>query len=140
MLHVLLSPFFTQQWRVFHKRQCGEVKLENIMSVFNNTWENHCTSSNVKNSFKKCNGEARCWRLKPVILATQEAEIRSITVRSQPQANSSRDPISKNPSQKRACRVAQGVGPEFNPPKTAKKQKYNGCYITHKLEKLFQIY
>jgi hypothetical protein len=31
----------------------------------------------------------------PVILATQEAEIRRITVQSQPQANSSQDPISK---------------------------------------------
>jgi hypothetical protein len=32
------------------------------------------------------------------------------------QANSSRDPISKkNPSQKRAGGVAQGIGPEFKP-------------------------
>jgi hypothetical protein len=30
-------------------------------------------------------------------------------------ANSSQDPISKNPSQKRAGGVAQGVGPEFKP-------------------------
>jgi hypothetical protein len=30
-------------------------------------------------------------------------------------ANSSEDPISKNPSQKRADGVAQGVGPEFKP-------------------------
>jgi hypothetical protein len=32
-----------------------------------------------------------------------------------PGANSSRDPILKNPSQKRAGRVAQGVAPEFKP-------------------------
>jgi hypothetical protein len=31
------------------------------------------------------------------------------------QANSSQDPISKKPSQKRADGVAQGVGPEFKP-------------------------
>jgi hypothetical protein len=31
----------------------------------------------------------------PVILATQEAEIRRIRVQSQPEANRSRDPISK---------------------------------------------
>jgi hypothetical protein len=31
------------------------------------------------------------------------------------QANSSQDPISKNPSQKRAGGVAQGAGPEFKP-------------------------
>jgi hypothetical protein len=36
-------------------------------------------------------------------------------VQSQPEHNGSRDPISKkkNPSQKRAGGVAQGVGPEF---------------------------
>jgi hypothetical protein len=33
----------------------------------------------------------------PVILATQEAEIRRMAVQRQPQANSSRDPISKKP-------------------------------------------
>jgi hypothetical protein len=32
----------------------------------------------------------------PIILASQEAEIRRIKVRSQSWANSSRDPISKN--------------------------------------------
>jgi hypothetical protein len=31
------------------------------------------------------------------------------------QANSSEDPISKNPSQNRAGGVARGVGPEFKP-------------------------
>jgi hypothetical protein len=40
--------------------------------------------------------------LMPVILATWEAEIRRIAVPSQPWANSSRDPISKKPTQKRA--------------------------------------
>jgi hypothetical protein len=34
----------------------------------------------------------------PIILATQEAEIRRIEVRSQPQANSSGDPTSKTPN------------------------------------------
>jgi hypothetical protein len=33
----------------------------------------------------------------PVILATQEAEIRRIEAQSQPLANSSQNPISKNP-------------------------------------------
>jgi hypothetical protein len=36
---------------------------------------------------------ARCQWLMPVILATQEAEIRSIMVQSQLQTNSSQDPI-----------------------------------------------
>jgi hypothetical protein len=36
--------------------------------------------------------------------------------------NSSQDPISKNPSQKRADRVAQGIGPEFKPQHHTKKK------------------
>jgi hypothetical protein len=39
------------------------------------------------------------------------------------QANSLRDPISKNPSQKRDGRVAQGEGPEFKPQYCKKKKK-----------------
>jgi hypothetical protein len=38
---------------------------------------------------------AEHWWLTPVILVTQEAEIRRIEVQSQPPANSSQDPISK---------------------------------------------
>jgi hypothetical protein len=38
--------------------------------------------------------------LTPVIIATQEAEIRRIAVQSQPPQIVLRDPISKNPSQK----------------------------------------
>jgi hypothetical protein len=37
----------------------------------------------------------------PVVLAMQEAEIRRIMVRSQPQANSSQDPILKKPFTKK---------------------------------------
>jgi hypothetical protein len=57
------------------------------------------------------------WWLTPVILATQEAEIRKITVQSQLWANSLQDPISKNPSHThtKASGVAQHVGPEFKP-------------------------
>jgi hypothetical protein len=58
---------------------------------------------------------ARCWWLTPIILATQEAEIRRIVVQSQPQANSSQDPISKKSLHKKAGGVVQGVGPEFKP-------------------------
>jgi hypothetical protein len=39
------------------------------------------------------------------------------------QANSSQDPISKNPSQKRAGGVAQCVNPEFKPQYHKKKKK-----------------
>jgi hypothetical protein len=45
----------------------------------------------------------------PVILATQEAEIRRIAVQRQPWANSSRDPISKIPNTKQCWRMGQVV-------------------------------
>jgi hypothetical protein len=51
----------------------------------------------------------------PVILATQEAEIRRIMVQSQLGEVGSETLSQKNPSQKRAGGVAQGVGPKFIP-------------------------
>jgi hypothetical protein len=51
----------------------------------------------------------------PVILATQEAEIRRIMVQSQPEQIVFETLFRKNPSQKRAGGVAYGVGPEFKP-------------------------
>jgi hypothetical protein len=67
---------------------------------------------------------AQCWWLTPAILATQETEIRRITVRSQPRQIVPGDPISK----KTLCqKVAEGVGPEFKPQchkKRKRKKKY----------------
>jgi hypothetical protein len=57
----------------------------------------------------------RHWWLKPIILATQEAEIRRFMVQSQPRQIVLMTLSQKNPLQKRAGRVAQGVGPEFKP-------------------------
>jgi hypothetical protein len=39
------------------------------------------------------------------------------------QTNSSRDPISKKPSKKRAGRMAQDIGSEFNPSMQKKKKE-----------------
>jgi hypothetical protein len=50
----------------------------------------------------------------PVILATQEVEIRKIGVQSQPrQIGKLGDPISKTPITKKGWWRAQGIGPEF---------------------------
>jgi hypothetical protein len=56
------------------------------------------------------------WWLTSEILATQEAKIRRIPVQSQPRQIvwETLSQKKKNPSQKRAGGVAQGVGPEFN--------------------------
>jgi hypothetical protein len=45
-------------------------------------------------AIQNCHNEARHWWLTPVILATQEAEIRRISVRSQPGQIVPQDPIS----------------------------------------------
>jgi hypothetical protein len=59
----------------------------------------------------------------PVILATQKAEIRRITVWSQPRQIVLKSLSWKTPSQKRTGGVAQGVGPEFKPQYQTKKKK-----------------
>jgi hypothetical protein len=51
----------------------------------------------------------------PVILATQEAELKRITVGSQTGQIDHKTLSQKNHSQKRAGRGAQGVGLEFKP-------------------------
>jgi hypothetical protein len=55
------------------------------------------------------------WWLTTIILATQEAEIRRIEVQRQPRKIVHETLSRKNPSQKGAGGVAQGVGPEFKP-------------------------
>jgi hypothetical protein len=49
-----------------------------------------------KNNLKRVS-RGRHWWLTPEIIGTQEAEIRRITIQSQPQANSSQDSILKIP-------------------------------------------
>jgi hypothetical protein len=59
----------------------------------------------------------------PVILATQEAEIRWIEVQSQPRQIVHETLSQKTPSQTSAGGVAQGVCPEFKPWYRKKKKK-----------------
>jgi hypothetical protein len=63
-----------------------------------------------------------CW-LTPIILSTQEAEIRRIKVQSQPRQIVHKNLSRKKPIPSRPGRVAQGVGPEFNPLYHKKKEK-----------------
>jgi hypothetical protein len=51
----------------------------------------------------------------PIILTTQEADIRKITVRSQPRQIVCKTLSQKYPSQKTAGGAAQDVDPEFKP-------------------------
>jgi hypothetical protein len=60
--------------------------------------------------------------LTPVIPATQEAEIKRISVRSQPRQTVHETLSQKNHHKKRAGGVAQGVGPEFKPQYHKKKE------------------
>jgi hypothetical protein len=69
---------------------------------------------------------ARHWWLMPLILATQGTKIRRTAVRSQPGQiifNTLSQKKKKNPSQKRAGEVAQGVGPEFKTQSTTATKK-----------------
>jgi hypothetical protein len=56
----------------------------------------------------------------PIVLTTQEAEIRRVMVQSQPGGIVLETLSLKTPSQKRAGGVAQGVGPEFKNHSTKK--------------------
>jgi hypothetical protein len=61
--------------------------------------------------------------LTPIILATQEAEIRRITVQNHPGQIVQETLSQKKPSQKRAGGVAQGEGPESKPQYCKKTNK-----------------
>jgi hypothetical protein len=86
------------------------------------------TKNIIHNIFKK---GATCWWFTPIILATQEVEIRTI-VRSQPGQIVHETLFQKTPSQNRAGRVHQGVGSEFKPQyykknKTKTRQNRKRC-------------
>jgi hypothetical protein len=72
----------------------------------------------------------------PIILATQEAELRRIMLQNQPQDKQFVKPYPKNPSQKRTRGLAQAVGSEFQP-KYWKKMRF--CSLFSSLNKVSQF-
>jgi hypothetical protein len=87
---------------------------------------NHGVQNYHNSEKRKCNLSPSPRNVKhhePVILATQEAEIRRIDVQSQPGQRVGEDPVSENPSQKRAGGEAQGVGLDFKLYHRKKKKK-----------------
>jgi hypothetical protein len=77
--------------------------------------------SDWQNAFLLRAKETGRWYLMPVILATQETEIRRIEVQSQSRQIVMRHYLKKK-KKNRAGGVAPGEGPEFKP-HTAKKKK-----------------
>jgi hypothetical protein len=86
----------------------------------------HCRSGDFPDREEKQAQEASVaghqW-LTPVILATQEAEIKRIAIWSQPRQIICDTLSRKNSIQKRAGGVAKGVRPEFKPQYCKKKKK-----------------
>jgi hypothetical protein len=59
----------------------------------------------------------------PIIIATQEAEIRRITIQSQPRQIVCKTLSQQKTYHRKKTGVAQGVGPEFKPQYRKKKKK-----------------
>jgi hypothetical protein len=67
----------------------------------------------------------------PIILATQEAEIRRIMVQSQPKQIVQETLSQKNPSQMRAGGVAEGGVQTPHPPKKKNCRTISWCKLNH---------
>jgi hypothetical protein len=80
-----------------------------------------------KSCSRKINIAGHLW-LTSVILATQETEIRRMAVQSQPQANSWRDPISKNPITKIGLAEWLKVKVLSSNPSTTKKRQISHVF------------
>jgi hypothetical protein len=117
------------------------------MKKMNTYWNDDISMSNELNEVRKeilteelkMEAIARHLLFKPVIPATEEAEIRSIGVQSQPSQIVYETKSLKYPSQKSPSIVAQDVGPEFKIPVLQKQiNKQNKKLLTRKIIKALQ--
>jgi hypothetical protein len=84
-----------------------------------------------------------CQWLTPIILATQEAEIKRTAVQSQPREIVHKTLFRKKKSQKRAGKVAQGIDPELKPQYHRKKKPQNcrgGATLSWDSSQLWELY
>jgi hypothetical protein len=77
------------------------------------TRKNEVTCSNTSTAKRKKVIFAECWWHMPIILATEEAEIRRITIQSQFSKKFMRANLKKTHHKKMAGGVPQGIGSEF---------------------------
>jgi hypothetical protein len=108
-------------------KQCNDNASEHKLTCFPMFLERHGQTESSLHALRICKKKkkkkAGCQWHTPVILATQEAEIRMIVVWCQPRQRVLEVLAQKHPSQKRAGRVAQGEGPEFKPQHWKKKKE-----------------
>jgi hypothetical protein len=98
-------------------RTIGSQQLRNCGKILGRKFSLYIVTCywGTKVCFKMKDGETEHPWLPPVFLATQKAEIKRIKVQSHPGQIVCETLSQKTPLQKRAGRVAQGVGPEFKP-------------------------
>jgi hypothetical protein len=111
---------------LFHLNHAGSPRVVFLNKIQKNWIETTIWLTFVyQNAWLKNERHAGCWWFMPIILGTQEVDIRRIAVWHQP-GQTVPETVSRkknNPSLKRASGVAQGVGPEFKPQYSKKKKE-----------------
>jgi hypothetical protein len=102
-----------------------------------NDWINRTCVTILQYFQPKKGNHTRCWWLTPLILTTQEAEIRRLEVQIQPWQIVLKTLSWKYPSQKWAGGVAQAAGSEFKPQYHQKTGNHATNYNTDAEDSMF---